>query len=248
MHRFKWLGGFISGVISGLIVSFVLTPTGRAAGIYATQLDPEPSCSNPQWLMQLPDDQIFPDSYYFSPDTLPYYKILHTPDYSVDGSLRTAWLQWWPTSNLNAGDTTKNYITWSFPHRYDIRLICIINGWQEDNNTNQSTLPIGKALVSSGYASNSKPPSYKLCPPVTTQLNDYIHTYTYQWQAVSFSCATNSVTLQIESVTASSMEARKGHLDSVPEPSPFSKIRAPLVGLSEVRFYYAPAVLSHLPY
>jgi hypothetical protein len=246
-RRFGWLGGFISGVISGLLVSFILTPTGHAAGVYVANLNSKPSCRNPQWLMQVPDDQIFSDSYYFSADTLPYYGIQHTPDYSVDGDLRTAWLQWWPTTDLNAGDDTKNWITWSFPHSYDVRLICIINGWQADHETNIETLPISRALISSGHASNSEIPNYKLCPPVASRLDDYLHAYTYQWQPVSFSCNTNSVTLTIESVAASSEAARKKSLDKVPEPL-LAKTKRPLAGLSEVRFYYAPAILSHLPY
>lgn len=247
-NRFGWLGGLLSGIISGALVSFALTPTGHAVGVYAFQLDSKPTCGNPQWLMQVPDDQIFANSYYFSPDTLPYYGILHVPDYSIDGDLRTSWLQWWPTTNLNQGNQSYNYITWSFPHSYDIRLICIINGWTEDSNTYESTLPIGKATIYSSYASNSKLRTYRLCPITTAELKDYIRAYTYQWQGVSFGCATNTITLQIDSVARTSIKDRLGHLDMVPEPRPYNQISMPLVGLSEVRFYYAPAILSHMPY
>lgn len=246
-NRFGWLGGLISGVISGALVSIALTPTGHAMGVYAFRVDPVPNCSNPQWLMQVPDDQIFSDSYYFSPDTLPYYGILHVPDSSTDSNLRSSWLQWWPTTNMNGGNQSDNWISWSFPHKYDIRLICVINGWTEDNNTYQSALPIGKATIYSNYASNFKVKDYQLCPPITAHLADFINNYTYQWQAVPFGCATNSITLQIDNVDETSVKARTGHLDMVPEPPPNNKIKAPLVGLSEVRFYYAPAILSHLP-
>ena len=245
--RFGWLSGLISGVISGALVSFALTPTGHALGVYAFELDPTPNCNNPQWLMQVPDDQIFSNSYYFSPDTLPYYGILHVPDSSTDSNLRSSWLQWWPTANMNGGNRSDNWITWSFPHKYDIRLVCIIDGWTEDSNTYQSTLPIGKATIYSSYASNSKVGIYQLCPPIATQFADFINNYTYQWQATSFNCATNSITLRIDSVDKTSTKARVGHLDMVPEPPPNNKIKMPLVGLSEVRFYYAPAILSHLP-
>ena len=247
-NRFGWLGGLISGIVSGALVSFALTPTGHALGVYAFQADPTPNCGNPQWLMQVPDDQIFANSYYFSPDTLQHYDILHIPDYSTDGDLRTSWLQWWPTTNMNHGNHSYNYITWSFPHRYDIRLICIINGWTEDANTYESTLPIGKAVIYSSYLSNSKVQAYRLCPIATAQLKDYINAYTYQWQGVSFDCAANSITLQIGGVARASIKDRAGHLDRVPEPSPNTNIGVSLVGLSEVRFYYAPAILSHLPY
>ncbi len=246
--RLGWLGGLISGIISGALVSFALTPTGHAFGVYALQADPTPSCGNPQWLMQVPNDQIFANSYYFSLDTLQHYGILHVPDYSIDGDLRTSWLQWWPTTNMNHGNQSDNYITWSFPQEYNIRLICIIDGWTEDSNTYESTLPIGKATIYSSYVSNSQVSTYRLCPITIAQLKDYINAYTYQWQGVSFDCAANSITLQIDSVAGSSMKDRMGHLDMVPEPLSNSNISAPLVGLSEVRFYYAPSFLSHLPY
>lgn len=250
--RFGWLGGLISGLISGIIsgavVSFALTPTGHAFGVYVFQRDPTPNCSNPQWLMQVPDDQIFANSYYFSPDTLHYYGILHIPDYSIDGDLRTSWLQWWPTTNMNQGNQSDNYITWSFPQKYAIRLICIIDGWTEDSNTYESTLPISKATIYSSYVSNSKVRTYQLCPIIIAHLKDYINAYTYQWQGVPFDCAANSITLQIDGVAGTSIKDRVGHLDMVPEPSPNSNISAPLVGLSEVRFYYAPSFLSHLRY
>jgi hypothetical protein len=250
---FGWLSGLISGIISGIIsgalVSFALTPTGHAFGVYVFQRDPTPSCTNPQWLMQVPDDQIFANSYYFSPDTLQYYGILHSPDYSVDGDLRTSWLQWWPTTNMNQGNVSYNYVSWTFPTEYHIRLICIINGWTEDSNTYESTLPIGKATIYSSYASNSKSSTnYQLCGNTTVSLRDYIDAYTYQWQGVSFDCSANSISLRIDSVASSSIIDRAGHLDMVPEPKPDSNIKMPLVGLTEVRFYYAPSFLSHLPH
>lgn len=249
--RFGWIGGLIigvvSGIISGAVVSFALTPTGHALAVYVFQGHPTPSCDNPKWLMQVPDDQIFANSYYFSLDTLQDYKILHVPDYSVDGDLRTSWLQWWPTTNLNQGNQADNYITWSFTTKYSIRLICIVNGWTEDSTTYADTLPIGKATIYSSYASNAKVNNYQLCRVTPVQLNDYIYAYTYQWQGVSFHCSTNSISLQIDSVASSSIKDRDD-LDMVPEPGPNNKTKAPLVGLTEVRFYYAPSFLAHLPY
>lgn len=127
-----------SGVISGAIVTFAITATGHSTGMRIWQMvhgTKSPSCADPGWLLQVPDDPILANSWYATRDSLPHYGTLHTPDLTVDNNVRTAWLQWWPTSGLSKSVSSGNYITWSFAQSYDIRLVCILNGWAEDSTT-----------------------------------------------------------------------------------------------------------------
>jgi hypothetical protein len=243
--RFNGLiSGLISGIISSAVVSFALTPTGHATEVLLYHHFSRPSCNNPQWLLQVPDDDIFANSYYFAIDTVPHYGLLHPPGLTVDGNLGTAWLQWWPTKRGGAYD----YITWTFPNRYNVRLICVVNGWTEDNNTYYDTLPIGTATIYSSAGSSHAPPVRETaCPATTVALKDYINSYSYRWQGIFFRCETDGVTLRIDSVSPSSIAARRGSLIPAPEPPPDEHISEPLVGLSEVRFYYAPRFLSLVP-
>jgi hypothetical protein len=241
------VAGLMSGIISSALVAFALTPTGSATTILVFHAHPRPSCANPQWLLQIPDDDIFANSYFFALDTIPHYGLLHPPDLSVDGSLETAWLQWWPTTNLQPGNSY-DYITWGFPHSYHVRLICVVDGWTEDNNTYRDTLPIGAATVySSPRNFISPPPQSDRCRPSDVIFKDYIDSYAYRWQGVAFSCNTDSVTLRIDGVSAASMKARLGSLVPAPEPPPDQHVSLPLVGLTEVRIYYAPSILSFVP-
>jgi hypothetical protein len=242
------MGGFFSGIISGLIVAFALTPTGHASGTYILGRDPRPNCSNPQWLLKVPDDQIFASSYYFTYDTIPLYGILHDPSLSIDGNLRTAWLQWWPTTDLNNNIILNSNITWTFPNSYNIRLICIIDGWTEDSHTYAKTLPIGSATIYSAIAGSTPPRASPLCAKRAASFTDYIQKGdSYQWQGFEFSCKTKNVTLAIDGVSKASEKARD-KLDLVPDTSLPGNAKEPLVGISEINFYYAPSVLSHLPY
>jgi hypothetical protein len=112
-----------------------------------THLTGSPSCNNPGWLLQVPDDQILANSWYAATDTLQNYGTLHTPDLTVDGNPRSAWLQWWPTSGLSTNPSSGNYITWQFARPYDIRLVCILNGWEEDSNTFGSVEPVKSVTI-----------------------------------------------------------------------------------------------------
>jgi hypothetical protein len=247
--------GILTGLISGIVVAFYLTPTGQAAVTAVrdgVRDQAEPTCSNPQWLLQVPDNSIFASSYYFQKDNIPSYGVAHTPGLTVDGNLRTAWLQFWPSPTTKSARDNSDYIEWTFSNRYDIRLICIIDGWTEDNTTYEDTLPIGTATT---YTSNSNIPAPHIGNPVVSRqcsrsrqsFSDYLHRkgleYTFEWQPIPFRCLTNNVVLHIDGVSARSVLFRNGELAD----SQLGSYRAPLAGLSEIRFYYCPSALCFLP-
>jgi hypothetical protein len=238
-HAHRWselISGIIAGILSGAAVSFFLTPTGQATEIFVAHGDPKPSCANPQWLLQVPDAEVSANSYYFTFDTIPHYGILHPPESSVDGAPRSAWLQWWPTTKINK-EKDLDVISWTFPRQFDVRLVCIVDGWAEDQDTYNRTLPIRTATLSSVLSP---------CPTVTKGITS-ISTYNpTRWQQVPFSCYAQEVSLRIDTVLWPSGKARD-KLDLVPEPAPHAKIRRPLTGLSEVRFYYSPDYLRYMP-
>jgi hypothetical protein len=250
------ISGIISGVISSALVSFLLTPTGDATLIYITHLDPTPNCANHQWLLQVPSDQIFANSYYIQDDEIAGYGDFHVPDYSIDGSLRTAWLQWWAGATRldkkKKYEKTHDYITWSFLHPYDIRLVCIIDGWTEDSTTYESTLPIGTATIYSIISQKAAVPKVSSkCPKRSGHFTDYFDKFAYRWQGISFSCKTTEIELHIDSVKLQSINDRRKTLVDTPtcdnenQKCPLKPL--PLVGLSEVQFYYSPGILSHMP-
>jgi hypothetical protein len=234
----SWVSGIASGLISGAIVTFAITATGHSTGVRLLQvasLAKPPTCTNPGWLLQVPDDQILANSWYATLDTLPHYQTVHTPDLTVDGNVRTAWLQWWPTSGLSDYASSGNYITWSFAQPYDVRLVCILNGWEEDSTTFNSVEPVKYATMG-----NSAPG----CSG--TRVKFKIHTYTYTWNQVqlSHSHSTRLLCLQI----SRPYRGNKKRLDCVPGPKGHAKPCRILTGLSEIRFYYSPAPLNWMPY
>ena len=250
-RRTGCLSGILTGLVSGVLVAFYLTPTGQATLTAIRHHVTKPNCSNTQWLLQVPDNEIFASSYYFQADNIPGYGILHVPDSTIDGDLRTAWLQLWPSPSTHQRDSS-DYIEWTFPQKYHIRLICIVDGWTEDSATYVDTLPIGAATI---YATDSAKPApmtgsparSSQCSSLKQAFRDYLNKsgleYSYDWQGAPFSCTTDDVVLHIDSVSKSSMAYRKGSLIS----SQIGADHGALVGLSEVRFYYCPDVLCFLP-
>jgi hypothetical protein len=234
----SWVSGIASGLISGAIVTFAITATGHSTGVRLLQmvsLAKAPTCANPGWLQQVPDDQILANSWYAQLDKLPHYQTVHTPDLTVDGNVRTAWLQWWPTKGLSANAASGNYITWSFAQPYDVRLVCILNGWEEDSTTFNNVEPIKYATMG-----NSAPG----CSGTSVKLK--IHTYTYTWNEVqlSHSHSTRLLCLQINRT----YRRHKTRLDCVPGPKGHVTPCRMLTGLSEVRFYYSPMPLNWVSY
>jgi hypothetical protein len=233
-----WFSGIVSGVISGAIVTFAITATGHSSGVRLLQmvrLAKPPTCTNPGWLMQVPDDQILANSWYAQLDRLPNYKTVHTPDLTVDGNVRTAWLQWWPTTGLSTNPSSGNYITWSFAQSYDVRLVCILNGWEEDSTTFNNAEPVKSATIG-----NSAPGC------LGTHVKLKVHTYSYTWNPVrlSHSHSTRLLCLQISRV----YRVKKTRINCVPGPQGHVHPCRMLTGLSEVRFYYSPAPLDRVPF
>jgi hypothetical protein len=249
--------GLISGVVSGLLtsilVSFYFTATGQATLTAIRHHLTQPSCSNPQWLLQVPDNQIFAGAFYFQKDTIQDYGSLHTPDLTVDGNLNTAWLQIWPSPSTHKPKENSDYIEWTFPQRYDIRLICVVDGWTEDRSTYEGTTPIGTAEIYVTKAGSVIPPiglpkASGQCKSRMQPFKDYLVRDgairdSYQWQGVPFHCNTSNIILHITGVAGSSVSYRKGHLDRVQ----IANDNAPMAGLSEIRFYYCPTMLCPLP-
>jgi hypothetical protein len=233
-----WFSGIVSGVISGAIVTFAITATGHSTGVRLLQmvrLAKPPTCTNPGWLMQVPDDQILANSWYAARDNLQYYQTVHTPDLTVDGNVRTAWLQWWPTGGLSTNTSSGNYITWSFAQSYDVRLVCILNGWEEDSTTFNYVEPIERATIGNS-APGCSGPSVKL----------KVHSYSYTWNPVQLphSHSTRLLCLQISSV----YRLKKTPTNCAPGPPKHMYPCRMLTGLSEVRFYYSPMPLDRVPF
>jgi hypothetical protein len=250
----NWLTGILTGVISGALVSFYLTATGQATWTAIHNHFTQPSCTNPQWLLQVPDSAVFANAYYVQRDQIPGYGLLHAASNTIDGSLSTSWLQFWPSPSTHLGEkASSDYITWAFPQSYDVRLICIVDGWTEDTHTYKDTLPIGTATVYVTNA-NSEAPSVgspapsSMCASQTPDFKDYMQKngdvgFAYQWQPVTFHCVTDNIVLRIDSVSENSMTFRQDFLVK----SSMYGLQGPLTGLSEVRFYYCPVLLCALP-
>jgi hypothetical protein len=233
-----WFSGIVSGLISGAIVTFAITATGHSTGVRLLQMvsgAKPPTCTNPGWLLQVPDDQILANSWYASLDTLPHYQTVHTADLTVDGNVRTAWLQWWPTSGLSHYSSSGNYITWSFAQPYDVRLVCILNGWDQDSTTFNSVEPVKYATMGDSAPGCSG-----------TRVKLKTRTYTYTWNPVQLahSHSTRLLCLQISRV----YRMKKDRIDCVPGPRGHVKPCRMLTGLSEIRFYYSPAPLFWVPF
>ena len=237
-----WVSGIVTGIITGALVTFAITATGHSAEFRVLQMVDSvksPSCTDPGWLLQVPDDQILANSWYAATDSVQDYKTLHTADLTVDGNPRSAWLQWWPSGGIDDSPGNGNYITWSFAQSYDIRLVCILNGWEEDSHTFNSAEPVKSATI------GNKAPGCS-----GTQIKFTTHSYTYAWNEVklSHSHPTSLLCLQI---TAPYHETNKTDNQlmcaPVPQGSNGSSCRV-LTGISEIRFYYSPSMLNWVPY
>jgi hypothetical protein len=242
-----WMAGTLTGLISGTLVAFFLSATGQATLAAARSGFSSPTCSNPQGLLQVRNDQIFANAFYVQADSIPSYGEYHSPGNTTDGNLETSWLQAWPSLTTTLGKKSSDYIEWSFSQPRNVRLICIVDGWTENSITYTRTLPIGTATV---YVTNSEIPPRQgspqpsgMCSSHRSRFKDYLGRkgqmgFAYQWQAVKFRCVTDNIVLHIDNVSKASMLKRSnlalqqldGHM-------------SPLAGLSEIRFYYCPAFL-----
>ena len=242
--------GIISGIISGALVSFSITATGHSVEIFtASWFYQHPTCDNPGWLLQVPDTQIFSGSSQYEGD--------HSPDLTVDGNLRSAWLQWWPKYGLNNGTSrpANNLIYWSFPQQYDVRLVCIVDGWMQNSTTYKITLPIGSAALSTAIPNHPVGTPNEACKkPIkfNGSLSQLIHFKdflsqgaSYEWQQFNVDYETQGLALAICGVSQKSVNDREEGQPSLEKfANPENNAPSPLVGLSEIRFYYAPYICA----
>lgn len=75
----SWLIGLLTGLISGVVVAFYLSATGQAALTAVRHRFTRPSCSDPQWLLQVPDSDVFASAYYVQYDKIQGYVTSHAP-------------------------------------------------------------------------------------------------------------------------------------------------------------------------
>ena len=175
----NWVIGVATGLISGIVVAFYLSATGQAALTAVRHGLAKPSCSDPQWLLQVPDSDVFASAYYVQFDQLKDYSSVHSASNTVDGDLNTSWLQSWPSPTTYSGAHDSDYIEWSFAQAYNIRLICVVDGWAADLPTYRSTLPIGTASV---YVTDEglppmvgSPSRSDICTSRHARFQDYLH-------------------------------------------------------------------------
>jgi len=233
-----WFAGIVTGLVTGALVTFAVTATGHSTGTRILQmvhLAGAPSCTDPGWLLQVPNDQILANSWYAAKDTLKDYSTLHTPDLTVDGNPRSAWLQWWPTDGLNNSPSSGNYIIWRFAESYDVRLVCILNGWDEDSTTFNSIQPVKYVTI------GDKAPA---CSGTSATLST--STYSYFWNNVKLphNHPTSELCLQIKGT----YPVNADQLNFAPGPTRHELPKRAMTGISEIRFYYSPSVLDWTPY
>lgn len=248
-----WVIATATGLVTSIALSFYLSATGQAAMTAVRDGFAKPSCANPQWLLQVPDSEIFAHAYYEQKDVLRDFSLFHVAGNTVDGDVNTSWLQFWPSMSTARGEGSSDYIEWSFSHSYDVRLICVVNGWPEDRDTYTKTLPISTATIYSTDPNSTPPISGSprraaTCAVRQARFADYLDAhgnvrFADQWQPVSFHCITSDVVLRISSVSRASIAKRQSTLAT----STLGDYAAPLTGLSEVQFYYCPVVLCGLP-
>jgi hypothetical protein len=214
----KILGALVA--VSGLVLAILGTAGGKSTESYLTSRG-TPTCADPKWLLQVPDDQIYASAFY-----------VHEPfsaNQTIDGDQNMAWLQWWPTTDFNGNKPGYNYIQWNFyPSNYNLRLICIVDGWNRDIVAYDRTEPIRKATV--GFGGNSCPVYKK-----TFSNNGFMGGLPAEWQQVKVLCRTSQVRLVVDS-TYKAVAPRC----VAPPPNIGTSKCKPLTGISEVRFYYSP--------
>ena len=115
------LSAIFAGLISGALVAFYLTPTGQASYVAIRHFSAKPSCTNPLWLLQVPDSQVFASAYYEQLDQIPNYRLFHVASNTIDGDLSTSWLQPWSPATRHPSLSSSDYIEWSFAQSYRIR-------------------------------------------------------------------------------------------------------------------------------
>jgi hypothetical protein len=218
----KIVGGIIT--LFGLVLAVSTNSSGRSAESYLLGSG-TPTCADPKWLLQVPDSQIAVTAF--------YYHRPYSADLTKDGDQATAWLQWWPTTDFGGYKPGDNYIRWDFsPVQYNLRLICIADGWNRDILAWSATEPIRRATIN--LESNG-------CPVYEKKFSNkgFMGGFPAEWQQVRVLCRTSVVRLVVDSTYNAATPL------CVPLPSSIGITGCrPLTGMSEVRFYYSPDVLE----
>lgn len=214
----KVISAFVAG--TGLVLAISSTAGGKSTESYVMGSG-TPSCADPKWLLQVPDSQIYASAFY-----------VHEPfsaNKTVDGDQNTAWLQWWPTTDFAGNKPGLNYIQWIFsPSTYNLRLICVADGWNQDIVAYDSTKPIRAATIR--FGGNGCPVYQK-----TFSNNGFAGGLPAEWQQVNVLCRTSQVRLVVDSTYNAVTPL------CVAPPSNMGTAKCePLTGISEIRFYYSP--------
>jgi hypothetical protein len=219
------IGGTISGLlaVSGIVIGLSATAGGKSTESYLVG-NGTPTCADPKWLLQVPDSQIYASAFYVQE---PF-----SAGQTVADNTSMAWLQWWPTTNFAGNKPADNYIQWDFyPFNYNLRLICVVDGWNQNIVAYDSTEPIRKATIYLGDG----------CPVYqeTFSNNGFMGGFPAEWQQVKVLCKTSVVHLVVDST----YNAAKPLCATPPSGVGTTECR-PLTGISEVRIYYSPDWLS----
>ena len=221
----KIVGALLTTLLGvlGIVIGLWTTAGGKSAESYLTSSG-TPTCANPKWLLQVPDSQIYANAFY-----------VHEPysaNLTIDGDQNTAWLQWWPTTDFNGNKPGDNNIEWDFsPFSYNLRLICIADGWNQDLLAYDSVELIRKATIVLGGNG---------CPVYEKEFrnNGFVGNSPAEWQQVEVLCRTSQVRL----VVNSTYNAVSPRCATPPHEGTIGCL--PLTGISEVRFYYSPDWLT----
>lgn len=222
----KIIGTLLTTLLAvlGIVIGLWTTAGGKSTEAYLTSSG-TPTCANPKWLLQVPDSQIYANAFY-----------VHEPysaNLTIDGDQNTAWLQWWPTTGFNGSKPGDNYIEWDFsPSNYNLRLICIADGWNQDLPAYDSVELIRKATIDLEVNG---------CPVYVKKFrnNRFTGSSPAEWQQVKVLCRTSKVRLVVNS-TYNAVSPRC----ATPPPDERTIGCLPLTGISEVRFYYSPDWLT----
>ena len=142
-------------------------------------------------------------------------------------------MQWWPTTDFHNNKPADNYILWNFyPFNYNLRLICIADGWNQDILTYNGVELIRKATIDLGS---------NVCPVYVKKFNNngFMGGLPAEWQQVKVLCKTSQVRLVVDST----YDAANPLCVSPPPHTGITECKL-LTGISEVRFYYSPDWLS----
>lgn len=213
--------------ILGIALTLILTQTGQSIKNYIANPARKATCLHPRWLLPVPDNQISVSAFYVPRP--------HFANKTVDGNPNTAWLQWWPTTDFYGYEQGDNYIQWNLPNTYNLRLICVMDGWTQDTLTYHATEPVRKAaidLLNKHCARYSK--------------TFYNKGFATIWQPVRVYCKASKVRLYVKSVYHQQAIATPY---CVPPPlgTEANGCRR-LTGISEIKFYYSPGPLSAVPW